>query len=90
MAKADRLQTRLTDIQEQITVFSTAIKTQNLARLKSYSSGFGLKSTTYQDLEGATKYLKWLYSEEERIEDQIAALNGEDTGNVQYAECLWS
>lgn len=90
MAKADRLQTKLTDIQAQITVFATAVKTQNLARLKSYSSGFGLKSTTYQDLEAATKYLRWLYDEEERLEDQIAALNGEDAGNVQYAECIWS
>lgn len=76
MSALSRKQTRLTRIEAQITVFETALETQDLGRVKSYSRGFGIQSTTYQDLDAVRKHLDWLYEQQDQLNAEIEAIQG--------------
>ena len=76
MSQLSRYQSRLTKVKTQISVFETALETKDLGRVKSYSRGFGLNSTTYQDLDSVRKFLKELYAQEDELSDKIDQIQG--------------
>lgn len=84
-AKLARLQTRLAAIDSRIAEVVAAYPT--LAKVKSYSQGFGAVSTTYQVFSGVADEYHRLLSEKERLEAEIEALQtAEDSGSyaVQF------
>lgn len=87
MSQLSRYQARLAKIQAQITVFETAVETKDLGRIKSYSRGFGLQATTYQDLDAVRQYLKWLYSQEDELSDKIDEIQGTTDDSAGVAVC---
>ena len=79
MSKLTRLATTLARVQARIADIELAYPT--LAKMKSYSKGFGELSATYQDFGAIAKEYRDLLEQEESLSEQIDVLNGTETGS---------
>lgn len=83
MSKLTRLQARLVKVQARITEIEAAYP--DLAKISSYSRGAAGVSTAYQPLQHVAAEYRALLDDQDALEDAIAELQGEASGEVYLA-----
>jgi len=86
MSRLTRLAARLAQVQARIAEIEDAYPT--LAKMKSYSKGFGELAATYQDFGPLAAEYRQLLDQEDALSEQIELINGTETSSSVATFCV--